>query len=828
MPTTAQPSAEIPTLPGYQGLPGRYDECMDASGRLRGHWGEFFRLLGPDPRAAVRDADAACRRAIIEQDVSMNVYAGENSASMPWPLDSIPLLIGPEDWKSMEAGLRQRARLFERLLQDLYGPQDLLRQGDLPAALAMANPQYLRACAGLSSQRSPHLHAYAADLARSPDGRWWVLDDRLDAPSGLGYSLQNRVIVRQALPRAFKQAHVHRLHRFFRAFRSSVESIGSRHEDPLVVFLTPGPANETYFEHAYLARYLGYPLVEGADLTTRDQQVYLRTVGGLRPVGTIVRRVDSESCDPLELDADSVLGVPGLANAAVNGTVNLANQLGGGALEGPGLLPFLAPLCRKILDEELSLPNAATWWCGHRDACDYVLANLSTLVVKSAFRGRGASQARYGALLGEPERDALAAEIRARPWAYCGQERVLLGTTPAWVDNDIRPVPFTVRVYLAWSDGEYRAMPGGLTRFNTNGHDAIVSMQQGGVAKDTWVLSGGRPEERPPPLRSKAVPVVSGASSTPSRLADDLFWLGRYLERTTQLARMFAKLDPLANDEISAVDAGVAVEVARVLIASQEGPPLPGADFEALAAHARALARNRRHRASLSNNLEQLVRITAQAKAKLPPEVWRIVRGLVEALEAGDVTDSAALREQLSVFKMLTAETLPHDTGWRFLELGRRIERAHQLVFLSRGLLADAPNRDVSDFRLQTLLHFTDNLFMYRSVRNGIFHAPDVFSWLVSSEENPRGLRFQAEQIALHVEARPSDFAPGAVAALRRMAFQLVSFARLADPAALARSASQTRAFLADAASALAEISDRITQVYLVHAESPGWTDRMR
>jgi len=654
-----------------------------------------------------------------------------------------------------------------------------------------------------------------------------VLDDRLDAPSGLGYSLQNRIIVRQTLPRIFRQAHVQRQYRFFRDFRASVEGMGPYRDDPLVVFLTPGPANETYFEHAYLARYLGYPLVEGADLTTRDQQVYLRTVGGLRRVDAIVRRVDSESCDPLELDPDSVLGVPGLANAALEVRVSVVNQLGAGALEGPGILAFLAPLCRQLLGEDLRLPHAATWWCGHKDACDYVLANLSSLVVKSAYRGAGSAPARYGALLGDAERDALASAIKAGPGSYCGQERVLLGTTPAWVDGAIRPMPFTVRVFLIWSDGDYHAMPGGLTRFNPSGEDAIVSMQQGSVTKDTWVLAGGRAEERPAPARSRVAPPARRPASTPSRLADDLFWLGRYLERTSQLARMFSKLDVLSDEEIATLDPGVAVELARVLIAAQEGSPAPGARFEELTAAARGISRDRRHRASLSNNLDHLLRLIAQAKARLPQEAWKIIRCLGEALESGAPADSPVLREQLSMFEMLAAETIPHDTGWRFLELGRRLERGHQLVFLFQGLVAGGSNRDLSEFRLQTLLHFTDNLFMYRSVRNGAFQAADVFSWLIDGEENPRGLRFQAEQIKQLLDALPADFAPPAVAALRRIAFQLVSSIRLADAETLAKSVTHTRAFLAEAAATIAEISDRITQVYLIHAESPGWMDRV-
>ena len=309
MPEPHAPPGNDDLLPGYAGLPGRFDECRDEDGSIRPHWAEFLRSLGAVPSATLATAAEASARAVLEQDVSMNVYAGDRSESKPWPLDVVPLLLSPADWEVLSNGLRQRARLYNTLLADLYGPQKFLQDGVLPARLAMANPHFLRPCAGIGNQPGVFLHHYAADIARSPDGQWWVLQDRLDAPSGFGYSLQNRAIVQSALSQPFNGLRVGRLEGFFRDFQSSLSNLAPfrvRGEDPRVVFLSPGPANETYFEHAYLARHLGHPLVEGADLTTRDGQVFLRTVGGLKRVDAVIRRVDSSFCDPLELDPHSV------------------------------------------------------------------------------------------------------------------------------------------------------------------------------------------------------------------------------------------------------------------------------------------------------------------------------------------------------------------------------------------------------------------------------------------------------------------------------------------------------------------------------------------
>jgi uncharacterized circularly permuted ATP-grasp superfamily protein/uncharacterized alpha-E superfamily protein len=818
---SAQPSTAAPVadpFPGYIPTAGRYDECRAPDGSLRPHWAEFFRLLGNNAPATLRVAHAACQRAIVEQDVSMNVYAGERSDAQPWPLDAVPFLLAPDDWATLSAGLRQRAHLLNELLRDLYGPQKVLRNASLPAALAMANPHFLRPCVGLGRPRDVMLHTYAVDIARSPDGQWWVLRDRVDAPSGLGYSLQNRILTRQVLPQVFHSAPVERLYDFFRGFRTSLEQLSppGHGEDPRVVFLSPGPANEAYFEQAYLARYLGFPLVEGADLTTRDRQVFLRTVGGLRKVDTVLRRVDSAFCDPLELHGHSLLGVPGLVHAAHGQRVALANQLGGGALETTALLAFLAPLCRELLGEDLRLPSVATWWCGHDEARDYVQKHLEDLVVKPTFRDSGLSATRFVPLLSTGDRTALAAEIAARPWAYCGQERVHLSSTPAWIDGALRPAPFILRLFVAWEDGDYRVMPGGLTRFHPAGDDAIVTLQHGGVTKDTWVLHGGKPT--PPPPVSALADIVHRPHDTPSRLADNLYWLGRYLERTTQLTRLLDKLDPLLRDEIAALDPAVADASLRLLLNSQGARPPATASLEQLDALLDDAIDDPSLSSSLASNLTSLIRNLDQAKVRLPPEAWRALRHLRAALDSPEPPEPSDLTPHLAALETIANETLAHDTAWRFLMLGRHLERGQQLIFLTRHLLGKV---GPSEFRLQTLLHFADSLFSYRSTYHGAFQPASVLSWLFAAAENPRGLRWIADHLNEHLTALPEDLAPRAVSALRATAFRLVSRVRLLDATTLAATPAQITAFLDEASATLAELSDRLTQVYFIHTEPP-------
>ena len=523
----------------YAPARGEYDEMLDAEGQPRPHWRPLVRALNQLGRDEIQSRGETARRFLSENGVTYNVYGDSQGFERTWKLDPLPLLISPAEWRRLEAGLKQRTHLLGQLLADLYGPQRLLHEHRLPAAVAFANPAYLRPCRHIRPARNLPLLLHAVDLMRSPTGEWWVMADRTQAPSGAGYALVNRIALSRAFPDEFRDCEVHRLASFFQVARDTLRGLAPANRDnPTAVLLTPGAYNETYFEHAYLARYLGLPLVEGADLTVRDRRVFIKTLEGLQPVDVILRRMDDSFCDPLELRADSFLGVPGLVEAARAGNVAIANPLGAGVVETPALLAFLPGLCRHLLGEDLLLPSVATWWCGQRREHEYVAEHLGELVVKHAFP-TVSGEPFFGRRMDAEQREALLAEIRQNPHRYVGQEQVKISTAPAWRDQKLAPRPLVFRTYICATGDGYRVMPGGLTRVSLDYRDPMVSTQSGGSSKDTWVLSDGPVETfsllKPP---ARVVRIERRASEVPSRVADNLFWLGRYAERLEDTIRL--------------------------------------------------------------------------------------------------------------------------------------------------------------------------------------------------------------------------------------------------------------------------------------------------
>ena len=523
-----------PLLSGYRPLPGIFDEMVARDGRVRPHWQPLLAMLAGLGPQEVGRRFAAADRHLRDSGVFYRVYEDSDEAERPWPLSHLPLLIDASEWQALKAGLIQRAELLEAVLADAYGPAKLMRESRLPAVVVAGNPEFLRPLVGVAPPGGAHLRFYAVDVGRSPDGHWWVLGDRTQAPSGAGYALENRLALSRAMPDVYRELRVERLAPFFQAFQAELSAL-NRQDDSRVCVLTPGPMNETYFEHAYLARYLGFLLVEGADLTVRDDGVFIRTVSGLKRAEVLLRRLDADFADPLELNARSRLGVPGLVQAVRDGTVVIANALGSGVVEARALLSFLPALAPAVLGSRLALPNVATWWLGQARARDEIIDRLDQMVIASAFVGElpgyGERREVLGAALEPAERARILQQIAYRGIDFVAKEAVTLSTTPVWRNGRLEPRPFTLRLFLARTGDGWRVMPGGFVRVADDIDARAVSLQRGGSTGDAWVLSDQPVAETtllPAPDRI-TITRATGRAAEPGRRQPVL---GRALRRT--------------------------------------------------------------------------------------------------------------------------------------------------------------------------------------------------------------------------------------------------------------------------------------------------------
>ncbi|WP_286851523.1 circularly permuted type 2 ATP-grasp protein, partial [Hydrogenophaga sp. 70-12] len=519
--------------------PGHLDELLgDGPHGLAPSWSAFFDHTGTEGLADLNRRAENLRRQIRDNGVTYNVYADDSGLQRPWALDLFPMILGPGDWAQIEAGVLQRARLLNAVMADLYGPRELLQRGLLPAALVQGHPGYLRAMQGVRPRGGTWLHIVGFDLAHGPDGRWWVVGQRTQAPSGLGYLLENRIAIGRQFPKAFAGLRVQRLAASYRALMDGIKSLAPEGENARIALLTPGPYNETYFEHAYLARYLGLTLVEGNDLTVRDERLFLKTLAGLEPVHALIKRVDDPWLDPLELRPDSTLGVPGLLQVLRAGHLVLANAPGSAPLESSALLGFLPAISEHLLGEPLALPSLATWWCGEDAALRGVLPLLRDGVIKATYPG-GGSDTVIGQGLTPREIDEWTGRLVRQPEQHTVQSWLPLSQTPTWTGDRLMPRSAMLRVFaLADGAGSWRVLPGGLVRLAPRGQ-LVAAMQRGGSSADCWVLTDGAVD--PTSLLSgqpSSFAIAQQKQPVTSRAAENLFWLGRYTERAENTVRL--------------------------------------------------------------------------------------------------------------------------------------------------------------------------------------------------------------------------------------------------------------------------------------------------
>lgn len=759
-----------------------YDELYAQSGSPRPPWAKAVSMLRGLGQAELRRRWEHARQLLHEHGVSYDLYGDPQGVTRPWNLSPIPVVVDGDEWAAVSHGLAQRARLLSAILADLYGPRWLLADGDLPPEIAFAHPAFLRPCVGIVPPGGRYLPLYAADVGRTPGGRVVVLSDRTRAPSGVGYALENRIVLSRSLPDVFRECHVERLALFFRAMLSALRDLAPRNRDnPRIVLLTPGPYNATYFEQAFLAQYLGLTLVQGADLTVRDRRVYLKMLGGLQPIDVILRRVRDDYCDPLELLPDSTLGVPGLVEAARAGSVALANPLGSGLLQTPAIMPYLPALCRKLLGEDLALDSVRTFWCGDSESLAYVQAHLSELVIRPAFPS-GSVAPVFAGNLSARALDDLRARIRTNPRMHVAQESFVLSTVPTLNGNEVAPAHLWMRAYLVASGDSYQVMPGALSRVGGPEESTALSLRPGGESKDTWVLAGG-PVSNFSLLRPPTAPaeLSRGGGDLPSRVADNFFWLGRYTERAEGTARLARAIGTRLSDPGGGIETELPVDLDALFRAleARTGVPYPKVDGEAPSdPNGRAGWLVAGERSFLMSVLDTEVSGTLRAAVAAAHRVARTVRDRVsgdtwraiaqvnqELLRGTGVTGPRALWAlldlinrvvlALAAFSGVAMDSMSRGLAWRFLDTGRRIERATHMVSLLKATVARATVPEGPT--LEALLEVADSSMTYRRRYLATLQAAPVVDLLLTDETNPRSVLFQTDSLGAHLEAFPRE-----------------------------------------------------------------------
>lgn len=763
---------EASPLSGYTGAAGAYDELLTPQGGVRPQWQGLAGRLRDIGDAALRRRWSHSQRLIKANGVAYSPHAGHDAAR-PWTLDPLPMVISRQQWQSVAAGLAQRAQVLDLTLRDLFGPQELIRTGVLPADVLYAHPGYLLplrrlppADAAEASQRM--LRLYAADLGRAPNGAWWVLNDRTESPSGIGFALENRIVISRMLPDAFRDCRVLRLAGYLGQLRESLEGpAGQTHARSQIAILTQGAGRPNYFEDAYLARYLGFTLVEGEDLTVRGRRLWLKTLQGLVPVDVLVRRPNTEQCDPLEMGGASPAGVAGLIQAAREGNLVVANALGSGLVESQVFMAYLPRLSRALLGEDLKLPGVATWWCGERSSLDYVLQNLDHLLLKHAYRQRGRES-----LVSDHLRDAtpddLAKLIKKDPRAYVAQERVERSSAPVWQDGRVQAGRVALRAFATARDDRYEVMEGALARITYTAEPLEVSSLTGEGSKDVWIVSD-QPVEPTTLLSTDDEPValVRRGAELPSRVADNSYWLGRQLERADAQAKLIRTIairitgeaDPSDLPELTLllralaehglIEPGYAVEELRELLPHVDRS-LPS---QVLGAHSGD---------SLSETVERVFVAAAKVRDRLSRDTWGALLQMRELMAgpdatASDLTDLINTADELIVnlaaIGGMVVESMTRTQFYRFLDIGRRLERAVQLTDLLNVCLVE--RHSTVDPLLEALLETSDSLMTYRSRYRSSIRFAAVLDLLITDQSNPRSLAFQLDTLARHVGKLP-------------------------------------------------------------------------
>ncbi|MBU0946053.1 MAG: circularly permuted type 2 ATP-grasp protein [Proteobacteria bacterium] len=730
--------------------PDSYCESFDSQGSPRPHWQNLLNTFDKRGMTALESDHERVERMRHEDGATINPYDNLTEQTTAWALDMIPLSLATQEWTQIEAGIKQRMGLLEKVLEDTYGPQDLLKNGTIPSELIYANPHFLHACHGIKPSGNRYLTFYAADLYRGPDGQFRVLRDYGASPAGLGYALENRIVMSRVFSSLYQKTQIRRLAPFFKIFqRSVVERSSLRKNDPGIVLCSPGPDSSLYFEHALLSRYLGYPLVEGQDLTVRNGKLFLKKLADLEPVEAIFRFVDDQNSDPFALRRKDTTGIAGLIQVCRERNVDIVNPIGCGFIETPCLQSFLSNLCKKLLGEELLLANHPTWWCGNKEFLGYVQNNLDTLTIHQAFERPGLSV----------QSANLLAEIQSTPFNYVASSPVIPSTAPAWEGSGVASSYNLIRVFACATEHGFSVMPGGLAISASNIDTLLAQQPESQKSKDIWILSDEPVELVTLMSGLTSIPEFKRTSDLPNRVADNLLWLGRYLERAEGLVRILRAIYKRLSGEDKPENVPELNFLLNILKAKHV---IPGSTDQ-LIPKATNISQQLSDALYKKDSPESVITILRRVQEtarnvrdRLSTDCTRTLNRMDnfrltpnnDPLELLDITLFT-----LSAFSGLAMESMNRGTGWSFMDMGRRIERAMNQAVLIRIAIPQVCND--SHNTLQALLEVCDSIMTYRGRYRSSFQLAPVLDLLLADEGNPKSMAFQFNQISAHVEQLP-------------------------------------------------------------------------
>ena len=823
------------------------DELYLPQRGLKPYWKKLFngfeKLGASGLMARQKDIDWL----LSENGVTYNVYNDPKGMHRPWNLNLIPFLLHEKEWQTVEAGLKQRAELLNLVMKDVYGDRNLIKNGIIPHEVIYGHRGFLRQCAGITYNTDKHLSMYAADLSRGTDGRLWVVNDRTEAPSGMGYALENRSTASRILPEMYSRMYVKRISGFFYELNQLlVDASPGKKENPNIVILTPGSHNETYFEHAYLASFLGYPLVQGNDLVVRDGFLWMKSLQGLKQVDVVLRRVDDVYADPLELREDSQLGVAGLLDVVRRKNVSVINPVSSGVLENPGLMPFMQAIAKYFLNEQLILPQIASWWCGQEREKNYVLQNLSQLVVKRIDRTNRES-IHFGEFMSTLQLENLRNEIQLRPYRFVAQEKINFSTAPNLVKDTIEPRNLVTRAFCIASGENYSVMPGGLVRVAPDRKTIRVSNQRGGTSKDLWILEDTPIKDdysRVWQKRSNAS--MSGLNDLPSLTAENLYWAGRYVGRTlvnARFIRMVMQQMALMQNREEAPDA-VKLQVLFKAVThltdtypgfvdkTKKGRRAMENPYEEML----SVILDKERTGSLAHTIEMFSNAYYSIRNLWSSDMWRVFENIQKLwysfAEGQDRSINRILKvlnqliTRLIAFMGLIEESIMVQQGLLLYFIGLQLEQSMLTITKCRSLLTIKYDEQVEYDLLEYLLKSHESLNIYRYSYRSYIRLEHVLDLVMLDLEYPRSLTFMLNRLEKDIARLPRSKNNNHVSAYQKYVFDAFSKLRLAESSTLSGTTTDTDVVREELDSLLAKLSDllyktsqSITSTYFNHTD---------